>query len=493
VNNNIELFPNEQHKRYVTYAVVDYAREKRYWHDPDDDKRYLEKEGACLVFSTGGTDTARIMSKVSQLNFTKELFGDGFLLTGFKDKVVVATSFSGEHNQENPPYLFGYVHNNELVYRTSIELDKYCMSIAKFGGCFSCPEEKCFSRCVHNKVMTLAEKLGHKKFMHSLVNSEAVNRQLLCDTEDLEVFLRKSSRNNRWTFIKPGNFSNAFESKINRVSDVRMDDAEDKLQEARARHALGIKTSAAVKRCKAECCFSDYCRGTVKPYYGYPSRCQSSGAYHGNIVPGPFTEKEVREVFRRVRSHSGVRSAEEISQIAYNAGTSTYIFGYELQLCKMAPNLRDVQFVRPTTREHFTYSYEDAMTILRTPYRDGKHHLDGREYQYPGMQSIESKMSDDVLDIYHEACQYDYAKEYRTAYTTQVTPTIMSLTWNLYSQRIDVELKPGWSLTLSSVSETSDSLDARCAPLPKIMINNADIIKAVREEAVQETSQDKHL
>lgn len=483
-----ELFPDEYQRRYVTFALNcgnhDYWNRQN-WYSKREREKFIRQDGACLVFGTGGMAPERIMSSVARTPFVLELFGTNFWLTGFKDKVVVADDIVGKSRRENPPIHFGCVRNGKFISWSEMRLDKYCLNIAKFSDCFACPEAENVITCVRRKVEHAMRDMGIDDPFEEWEN-DGCSSDALYDDNDMEHYLCSMSKKSGWTYIKPGNFSEPFTGRLNHVLHVYMDDAEEKLKEGRERWELGKKTSAAIKRCENECYIQGYCSGPCKPYYSTPHNCQTGAGYGRSDILGPFSEEEFNAAFRVAREKMGARPEHEIRQIAANAGISTWIFGHELMLCKMASNLRDVQFVRPTTMKRFTYTYEDAMTLLHTPYRHR------RTYEYAGMQRIEAEMSEKSLNIYTEACQYDYAREYNCYWPGRaVTPYVQYLGWNVFSGNLSLVLKPGWTLSLTHVAQAHEVMERCWRPVPSIVNRNLDVLKELRARAEQETSQGK--
>ena len=491
-----ELFPDSQ-RRYVTFALpsADKKLRERGWWDKSYRSKWLSKNGACLVFGTGGMSPASVMSSVAVIPFVRELLGSDFWLTGFKDKVVAAHDIVGKSRRENPPIHFGCVRNEKFVSWSEMRLDKFCLNVAKFSNCYACDGADDLVPCVRNKLEQAMEEMGiNIPFATHWIEEDAT--EALYNEDDMERYLRSESKKAGWTYIKPGNLVEPFTPKLASVLDIYMDEAEEKLQEGRERWERGKETTAAVKRCEDECYVHAYCSGPCKPYHGLPSHCQKGTSYMRGSLTGPYSEEEINETYRVIRERINARPEHEIRQIAAYGGTSTWIFGYELELCKMDSDLRNVQFVRPTTMKRFTYSYEDAMTLLHTPYRHGK------EYEYPGdgmrrieghgLQYIEAKMSEKSLNIYMEACQYDSAKEYSTWYPgCYATPYIRYLKWNIFRDTFNLVLKPGYSFTLDHVGQTYLIMERNWCPLPSIAKENLEMLRAARGEADQETKQGK--
>lgn len=498
-----EMFPNEYRcrpdvcqRRYVTLALSSSDKMlgpdmSGYGYGKEYRLQYVGRNGACLVFDAGDREIERNMSSVAKTSFVKALFGSRFWLTGFSDKVVVAHDIVGISGLENPPIHFGHVRDRKYFSWSEMHLYKYCLNVAKFSHCFACESAEDIVPCVRNKIEQAMKELDVAAPFEEVKNDGSCS-DALYDEKELERFLQKTSATFGWTYVKPGNMAAPFAPKLSRAIDIHMDDVESNLGEARARWELGKKTTVAVKRCEEECYICDWCNGCSKPYHSTPLTCQTGNNYMSGSLCGPFSEEEFNEAYRVARLEMCARPEYEIRQIACNSGISTWIFGYELELCKMAPNLRDVQFVRPTTMERFTFSFKDAMTLLHTPYRDGKDHLDGRRYQYPGMQEIQAKMSELALNTYTEACQYDYGQPYSTYFPgCYAEPQIRGVKWSIMYDNLDLCLKPGWSYTLKHPGQAYMILGRNWRPLPNIVNNHLDQIREQRVQEVPETNQDK--
>lgn len=482
-----DLFPNEIQKRYVTFALPASSVEMSPGGSWDRDRRrvWLAEHGACLVLSIVDESLERTASHVSTASFIRGLFGPNFWITAFRDKVVVGdrlVSTEGTLQPMHPPIRFGRVQRGRLFSWSRLELENFCLNLAQFSNCFSCEYAGDFAACIQFKASNALEDLGVERPNAEHKWNGFYDNLLYCD-EDLEKYLGTESKKDGWTFIKPGNFSGAFSNRLIRAIDVDIETAEDSLVDARRNREAGVQTIAAAKRCKEECYIYANCSGCTKPYYGTPHRCQTGTEYMQHDHKGPFTEDEFNLAYRLFREEINARPEHEIRFIAYNAGVSTWILGYELELCKMESNLRDVQFVRPTTMDRFTFSYEDALLLLSTPYRDGK------VYSKPDVSRVEKKMSEKALNTYTEVCQYNYGKDYVTWWrSVYATPYIRNAGWYPGIDSISLILKPGHSFDLDSVGHAFSVLGYHWRPLPPVVYSRLTVVREQLGAAAQETS-----
>ena len=475
-----ELFPDNNEPRYVTFALAGVETSHNYsWRharDREERERFLSRNGACLLFEIGKSSAKEVMSSVAGTPFVVELFGAAFWLTVYKDKVVVASGIIGQARRENPPICFGLAQKGELLTWTPRELDHQCMKLEKFVHCYACPYEGLVGGCLESQAQLLLGKAGNTG---PLPNKELT--ELGTEDEALETFLQRVAPRAGWTYIKPGNFADPYETRLAYVTEIHMNESAEKLEDARARWELGKQTQVSNQTCQERCCLYDWCDRPQKPYYNSSTRCQheSDG--------GPYSEQEIHEVFQRFRQEKNARPQEEIAQIAANSGASTYIFGHELMLCKMESNMRDVEFIRPYTMERFSYSYEDAMTLLHTSYRS--RNRDGVVYVKPEMHHVEAQMTDSELDIYTQLCQYTSAKDYCTKYPgCYVTPLIQTIRWRPQSD-FYLTLKPGWDLQIRHLGQIGPIVgDYRTEP--GILRSNGSWLRDVRGLQEPETSPD---
>lgn len=478
-----ELFPGEVETRYVTFALSGTCTNDRHWRRRRWERRertqFLQQNGACLLFGTGDVHPVKVMSSVAKTSFVHELFGPTFWFTGYRDKVVVAYGVVGERNRENPPISFGFVQCGKLFCWPETQIVHTCMKLESFVGCYACPSEDSFGACVEEN----AKKLLAQDGVSGPFPEDGDGADVLTDDEDIEYFLQTRAPKAGWTYIKPGLFSGPYETKLSFAPEINMGDARCNLEAARDRWELGKKTIAAKKICKEKCYLADWCSALEKPYFSAPTRCQEEGSHSEH---GPYQEDEIREVFRLFREEINARPQEEIVQVAGNSGVSTYIFGYELQLCKMAPNLRDVEFVRPFSMLRETYSYEDAMTLLHTPYRYRDCDKVIR-YGKPEMLRVEVRMSETELDIYTQLCQYTEAKTYCTRYPGRFAcPLIKTVRWR---PELDfyMTLKPGWDTQVHHLAQIGPIV-GNWKVVPGVVSDNWELLRDVREPAGQDSS-----
>lgn len=493
-----ELFPDESKPRYVTFALPreDAINDSRFYgrrvHESKERHEFLYKFGACLVFGTNGVTPVKTMRSVARSFFVYDLFGQTFWLTGYRDKVVAGSHIVGN----KIPLCYGFARQGNVFVWPKDRVMGSCTKLEALLGCYACPGgEKDSSGCCEEVIKRfLLEEENIEGPFPSLEKSH--REETLTDPDDIQKFLQQMAPKSGWEYIKPGLFAGPHETRLGFVSEINMDEANDELEYARARWKTGRQTIAAKKICEAECYLSNFCESLEKPYYSAPQRCQTNFSEHRepefrsrDVSCGPYRKEEMHKVFELFRKSIDARSPEEIAQIACNAGTSTYIFGYELQLCKMAENMRDVEFVRPYGMERVTYSYEDAMTLLHTPYRDCYNNK-SVYYMKPRMEFIGARMSVDELDIYTEICQYTCVKDYCTAFPgCYATPHIQTVLWR---PQLDfhVTLQPGYDLHINHLARIGPIVGS-WRPIPGVVSRNPDLLKGVRAREDRESSRDK--
>ena len=302
-----------------------------------------------------------------------------------------------------------------------MELYKYCYDLEKIGSnCARCPNNGL--ECLHYTIQSWADH-NDVDVMRLLPSKEA--ELVLFDDwelEDIEKFLQQVSQKTPWEFAHPKHtVEHPFAPKLLHASELDFREVKDQRKKWRERAIQAAQTKKAVKRCE-ECFFHDLCTDCEKPYFGRPHKCQTEGPY-GMSVPGPYTEAQAYDAAESFWYGLPHIEREKIELIAFNAGISTYIFGYELKLGKMTAEMDGVEFFRPTTHDRRYVDFEEAVLLCTTPYRHcGKYHYPDKFRKPP------RPMTDEEFYTYVEICQHKWVRN--RGYMQPSSLDIMSVEWN---------------------------------------------------------------
>lgn len=302
------------------------------------------------------------------------------------------------------------------------ELYKSCYNLEKIGSnCERCPHNG--FECIYETIKSWAEQKG-VDVRHLLPSTEPeLIRIDDWDTEDIETFLRKVSARTPWEFVQPRlTVDHPFAPRLLQASELDFREVDTRHKERSDRSKRAMQTRKAVKRCEKECFFHKLCDYCEKPYFGRPHGCQV-GERFGMSIPGPYSEEQAYDAAKKFWQSLPHIEREKIELVAYNAGLSTCIFGYELRLGRMTAEMDGVEFYRPTTGERRYMSFDDALLLCTTPYR-----YKG-EYEYPEFKKPPEPMDDEEFYTYVEVCQHSWIRN--RGYKQPHAPEILSVEWRL--------------------------------------------------------------
>ena len=361
-----------------------------------------------------------------------------------------------------------HVEGKSVHFEKELFSKKACLQIQKLNDCVGCSGRGRIAACNHILLENLVRGTLHRgehlwlryyiliddkrrtdvfESSHTSDDDYAAAEWVypaVYDKEDFCKFLEKEAGQHNWKFNKPGNYVGSFSPAPCELHnfDYALDSPKVPTGCSISAHA-GWSTRRALVRCEKECCFFKYCND-IETYKASAKHCQSAN--------GPYDEKVVEEIYRReVKAHNV--DVEKVSFIAYNGGVTTGLFGYEMELRGMDDNMQDVVFTRYEKRADWntrTYSYEDAVTILHTPWRENG------VYHYPRITKPEDVilMPEDILHLYMEICQHDYLRSYNY-YCGQAYPFINSVQYQgrAYADEFSVNVTPGRTTKVNTLQE----------------------------------------
>lgn len=254
--------------------------------------------------------------------------------------------------------------------------------------------------CTISAAECMSERLGVPTF------TERTKLEDLQDEDNLSprgnavaAFIKHAFRDSKWEYVSPRACSgDAFGTRIQPINSIDFKEVVTSRHRDAERARNAANTRAALRRCKSECMFYEYCGAVAKPYYGLPVRCQQEKGE----ANGPYRTASILEALHWFLERSGLggRTQEDVALIALNAGLETRLpDGCIWVLERFAPDFRGVEFSsRRATLVH-TFSWDETLRLLHTPYRTGN------EYVYPTVQKPSRLMREDELMIYIELCQ----------------------------------------------------------------------------------------
>lgn len=190
----------------------------------------------------------------------------------------------------------------------------------------------------------------------------------LLEPEEVVALCRRVSKHSPWEFAHPRDTTgHPFSPTLVQMEEVFFSEASENRKEREERAKKAAATRRAVKRCKAECVFEPHCELCTQPYWGRPTTCQE-GEYD-MTVGGPYTQEQFDDAYERYWHGLPHIDRKKVERIAFNAGLTTWVFGYELVLSRMTADMDAVEFVRPRTGEVRVVDYEEAVMLCTTPYR----------------------------------------------------------------------------------------------------------------------------
>lgn len=313
-----------------------------------------------------------MFENIRQLSLGRLLFRDKYCVT-FIDHV--ASMYSREvtllplkSNDRFLPTHFGYVDGTHSFFWDVKDLLKECDRIEQFSGCRLCPhftDPETFGSCIEANVQKWLKKRGFLDI--EFPRKDDYVSDILEDHEELSGLLKKLYRKGSLRFVPPGTVGGPFQHKHVFIDEFALKSTaiEDSIEERRVRAIQGSNTKRALKICKKECYFYNYCSFCMKPYAGQPFRCQQGMCYYSHGVPGPFSESEIMEAALRNIAEKNPLPREKIALIAYHGGQATSVLGQELILRGMDAQLREVEFMHERSGKILKYAFRDAVEIMR--------------------------------------------------------------------------------------------------------------------------------
>ena len=443
--------------------------------------RVVDKYGYSFVFDCDGEDATNIdtLVEISKLPFIQNTLKDTRLwLTSFENEIVVATNPVGEPvvKDRNVGICYTFIGKGIGPFQwTPKEVYHNCSFLGKFSNCGMCKRYHPHYPCTATTM--LKKKLGKsgwdRLYPESMRNNynflfyqytECLDRE---ERSDLHRKLSKDCRTCGYTFLPPSTMIREFQESFIFLDDVDFNEGIENLSKRSQRSKDAAVTRKHLKICENECMHFLDCTQLTKPLYGAPTKCQQKGVW-GYGVKGPFKKEHVHAMLDKFMSEPGRRSWEEVSFIAQNGGVSTHIFGYEIELRGMTQDMKNVEFSRVGTQTWKTYSFDDAMTLLTTPWRDGK------SYVYPEIRHNCENLGKEQMLLYVEACHHDESpSRYPIEYVevSNVSARLGHFRYGYYT------LKSGYSQSACGMGSWW--------PIPQFLMQNGDLLAMVREQSAE--------
>jgi hypothetical protein len=344
------------------------------------------------------------------------------------------------------------------------DLFKYCFNLEKIASnCAGCQNNgtDCVLYCIQSRAEEKGipvPKLPVERKDNSVIDD--------LDPDEIGELLKRLSANSPWEYVSPKSTSaNPFSPSLLQIEEVAFLEVEEIRQARHEQAQKAADTRKAVKRCKKECVYEPYCRWCVQPYWGRPRDCQNGNPYGSLSVGGPYVQKQFDKSFYTFWQGLPHLDRKKIEMIAFNAGITTNIFGYELMLSKMVDLMDAVEFIRPTTGDTRLVDFEEAVMLCTTPYReDGQYVYPSRTSSYRNRVWTDSPppMPDDELFTYVEICQHDCTLQGGWGFSNSY-PTIREVMWSPGHVKFDTD-KSWCSGHVSSVFDFTQSYSQQNFP-----------------------------
>lgn len=406
-----DLFPGEGNPRCVTFALAG----PRPGYKPKNNMRQF---GANLVFTAKHDDGDRLAKEAMESPLVQRAYGRPIWGTYGESKLVVGPLPVGRLSKSYSQHGIDkfYLMSPDGFFSWGIgSVASRCMRMEAVIGCCNMCEHMQGNSCAVELLRIAAQKDGVDISKYD--NPEYVGDRMmpeLFDYDDTVAYLRKFAREFGWTYISPGCLHSPGDAMPAQADEFNFshDYAIRCRDEARDRAEFAAETRRWAARCKKECEIYNSCSWCETPYHGRPTRCWTE-----SDLRGPFTEDEIHAVYAAFRRDQCALSDEQLSYLVACGGAETRIFGRTMRLRKANRNMRDVDFFLTTNKEVVTYSFEDAMTLLHTPYRDGG------DYVYPVHPQKRERawgavLDEDRLDIYTEICRHEGLQSYSFYFST---------------------------------------------------------------------------
>lgn len=492
--NQNELFPTGGYQVrkpwYVSYALPGFSHGRPYWSTRieacNSRAKYVGTEGAALLFWDEECSAKQLFEKIQRVPAVAGLFQNRFWVTfygnghaAFVDSTPLLPAPYAQATSHVRPSYYGLRNGARTFFWSPRELGMQCNRIEQFSNCAFCRHASNLGECLEVNAVRWARKNG---FLASDVRIPPENSKdsTLYESDSLDALLRVACRDTNLNFVSPGIIAGPFSTKLLYVNEIDLGSVKSNIEDYKNRGIDAHNTRLAVERCKEECFFYSSCGMCTKPYYGHPRKCQEGEAHNRTDTPGPFSEYEVMEAARREVESWDSRSREEVAYIARAAGVTTKVLGQELVLRKMDMRLQNVEFIHERSGEVRTYSYEDAMEIIRSKYYSEGHYQ--RIALYP---ENTPPMSDDDYLIYAELCQVTDVSTGGWGCRQPIT----YVEWDHgYMSGFEIGVRGHHRLearTLKRAAEIGNNWAELCT------ICTADKLRAVRAEADPETTKDK--
>ena len=452
--------------------------------DEDEILEYLHKYA--FVVETNEPDVT--FAELSRESLFRRLLGPVLYGWYAKDRLVIGSKpdMAPELFNSDPLDVLRVKTKDGGIYKLSVrELERMCTSAIKYGlGCTTCQHYAPSNPgdCYLRQIVAHTKSLNWRSRV--FVPPEEAPADSFCP-EDLHKFLVKAVKNgyklsNGYKYLSPKltreqlvvppkecggvPYLRYYDNHVLDISTV-----EDNREAASSRARATAQTKRNEKRCTNECIFAPCGYFCTKSSRSWVTHCREG------FSGGPFSKERTAQLYGAwVRSFPRRRSLEEISLIVYNAGDSTRIFGYEMILAGFDPGLEYVQFVHPTGKHWKYFRYEDALEIMRTPWRH-----DGAYSKMPIMWDPPI-LSEEQLWTYAEIRQKTETPGY-AYYCGWATPQILWVDWHGTSFTIHTHC--GWDRYVDGVTGAAKLFGVRNT------IQSGAKLQALEAEVHQESNQ----
>jgi len=287
--------------------------------------------------------------------------------------------------QQAPDMQIGVTLGAEVSQRfqwSYAELEKKCQQLERLVGCQDCPYKG--KECA--------------AFITSVGAGEVRTHQDFQDFDVIDEYLRSAlSSDLTWRYVPPNQLRrNPFTKRtFIEVGDLSFDFVESRREDAQERATKSAETRRWRTRCQ-QCVFAHYCPGMTDRRCSWGLR----ECFENNPVSGPFTQQELDAY---LETYPFALSRDKVEFLVRNSGvTRTRLFGGTYQLSRLeAPSSTNViweRVGRSSGPPFLSFSFEDTMRIIRTPYRHE------RAYRYP--KTYEGvALTNEQLHLYAAVCE----------------------------------------------------------------------------------------
>ena len=454
-----------------------------------DSQEYTHKYAFVVDANEDEPDTA--FAQLSQEPLFHRLLGS--VLFGWQDADQLVISSKPDMLPEllfaDPKgFLRMHTRTGEISKLSIRELQRTCISTIKFGvGCNGCPKyvPTLPGSCYLRQVITCAKKLNWHARM--LVPPERVPADDF-QPDALNAFIIRAVKrdyklSNGYCYLSP---TLAREDLITPKRDVgaipllryydtcfvgtQEIDKERRLTSDRS--VAAARTKKLEKDCRENCIFAPCPRFANRSNRSWVSGCREE---EESVFAGPFSKERIANVYHNwMKGFTKRRSDKELSLIAYHAGRITRVFGHSMILSGFDEALENVKFITCRNEHAMYFTFEDAIEILKTPWRNGD------DYENMSCCLDPPVMEEEDVWCYAEIHQHTETPGYSTIWGW-VRPRILSVEWGGYSTFV-ITPHAGYNQHVKNITETIALFGIDHILRPRF--------RAVREAAYRESNQD---